>query len=245
MKKIFLILISLYSVSISLASNTLFKQANDLYLQEKYEDAILFYDSIQESGLESADLFYNIGNTYYKLQNWPQSILYFERAIKLDPKHEDARFNLNLTQLKIVDKIEAIPPLFFENWYNWFIQIFSMNGWAILCIIFLWLSFVVFWIKKLTDFRLIKNLFIILFVLSTLSFIFSNSNFKQIIQPKNAIILSSSVVVKSAPSYNSSDLFSLHAGSKVSVLDQIGDWIHISIVNGNKGWMLKENCKEI
>ena len=89
----------------------------------KYEDAILFYDSIQESGLESADLFYNIGNTYYKLQNWPQSILYFERAIKLDPKHEDARFNLNLTQLKIVDKIEAIPPLFFENWYNWFIQI--------------------------------------------------------------------------------------------------------------------------
>ncbi len=113
MKKIFLILISLYSVSISLASNTLFKQANDLYLQEKYEDAILFYDSIQESGLESADLFYNIGNTYYKLQNWPQSILYFERAIKLDPKHEDARFNLNLTQLKIVDKIEAIPPPIF------------------------------------------------------------------------------------------------------------------------------------
>ena len=245
MRKIFLILISFYFASISLASNTLFKQANDLYLQEKYENAILLYDSIQKSGFESADLYYNMGNTYYKLQDWPQSILYFERAVKLNINHEDARFNLDLAQLKIVDKIEAIPSLFIEKWYNSFIYIFIIDTWAILCIVLLWLSFLVFTIKKLLFYKFPKNLFTILFVLTILSFVFANSNFKQIIQQKNAIIFSSSVVVKSAPSYNSNDLFSLHAGSKVHILDQIGDWIHISVLNGNKGWMLKENCIEI
>jgi len=245
MKKIFLILISFYFASISLASNTLFKQANDLYLQEKYENAILLYDSIQKSGFESADLYYNMGNTYYKLQDWPQSILYFERAVKLNINHEDARFNLDLAQLKIVDKIVAIPSLFIKKWYNSFIHIFIMDTWAILCIVLLWLSFLVFTIKKLPFYKFPKNLFTILFVLTILSFVFANSNFKQIIQQKNAIIFSSSVVVKSAPSYNSNDLFSLHAGSKVHILDQIGDWIHISVLNGNKGWMLKENCIEI
>ena len=245
MRKIFLILISFYFASISLASNTLFKQANDLYLQEKYENAILLYDSIQKSGFESADLYYNMGNTYYKLQDWPQSILYFERALKLNRNHEDARFNLDLAQLKIVDKIEAIPSLFIEKWYNSFIYIFIIDTWAILCIVLLWLSFLVFTIKKLLFYKFPKNLFTILFVLTILSFVFANSNFKQIIQQKNAIIFSSSVVVKSAPSYNSNDLFSLHAGSKIHILDQIGDWIHISVVNGNKGWMLKENCIEI
>ncbi len=244
MRKIFLILISFYFAGISLASNTLFKQANDLYLQEKYEDAILLYDSIHQSSLVSADLYYNMGNTYYKLQDWPQSILYFERALKLNRNHEDARFNLDLAQLKIVDKIEAIPSLFIEKWYNSFIYIFIIDTWAILCIVLLWLSFLVFTIKKLLFYKFPKNLFTILFVLTILSFVFANSNFKQIIQ-KNAIIFSSSVVVKSAPSYNSNDLFSLHAGSKIHILDQIGDWIHISVVNGNKGWMLKENCIEI
>ena len=151
---------------------------------------------------------------------------------------------MDLAQLKIVDKIEAIPSLFIEKWYNSFIYIFIIDTWAILCIALLWLSFLVFTIKKLLFYKFPKNLFTILFVLTILSFVFANSNFKQIIQ-KNAIIFSSSVVVKSAPSYNSNDLFSLHAGSKVHILDQIGDWIYVSVVNGNKGWMTKENCIEI
>ena len=96
----------------------------------------MLYDSIQQSGLQSAELFYNIGNAYYKLQDWPHCILYYEKALKLDANNEDALHNLELVQLKIVDKIESIPPLFFEKWITsiisflkpGIIKIFSKNN---------------------------------------------------------------------------------------------------------------------
>jgi tetratricopeptide (TPR) repeat protein len=245
MRKLFLILSLVFIGNILLASNTLFEKANKFYAEHKYEDAIALYDSIQQKGLQSTALFYNLGNAHYKLQSWAQSILYFEKTLKINANHEDALHNLALTQLKIVDKIEAIPLLFFQKWINSIIAFFPIDSWAVFCIIFLWLGVVFFAIRKLTDLQLPKHLFAILIICSALTFVFSNRQHTQKTQQKTAITFSSSVVIKSAPSFSANDIFSLHAGSKIRITDQIGEWIHIQLSNGNKGWMLKENCREI
>ena len=245
MKKNFLILILVFICNILLASNSLFEKANKLYQQEKYEQAISLYDSIQQNGLQSEALFYNMGNAHYKLQNWPESILYYEKALKTDANHEDALYNLQLANLKIVDKIEAIPLLFFQKWGNAIIASFPMDYWAVFCLLLLWIFLLLFILKKLTHLQLPKHLLTILICCSAFAFVCANRQYNQKKVQKTAIIFTSSVVIKSAPSYNASDLFSLHAGSKISITDQIGEWIHISLINGNKGWMLKENCQEI
>lgn len=245
MKKILLITFLTFTATSLLALNTLFEQANKYYAEEKYEDAITLYDSIQKSSLQSTELFYNMGNTYYKLQDWPNCILYYEKTLKLYENNEDAKYNLELAQLKIVDKIECIPPLFFKRWIDSMISFLSFDSWAILCVIFIWLGFLLFFIIKLTVIKLTKQLFTILIILSVITFIFANSQFEQKTQQRSAIVFCSAVVIKSAPSFSANDLFSLHAGSKISITDQIGNWIHIQLTNGNKGWMLKENCKEI
>lgn len=245
MKKLFLITTLLFAANILFASNTLFEQANSFYTQEKYENAILFYDSIQQNSLQSTELFYNIGNAYYKLQDWPHCILYYEKALKLDENNEDALHNLELAQLKIVDKIEFIPPLFFEKWMTSIISFLKMDHWALLCTFLLWLSFLVFGIKKLIHFQFPKNLLTAFLIFSFFTFIFANSQFQQKSKQTYAIVFSSSLVVKNAPSFNATDLFSIHSGRKILITDQIEQWIKIRLTNGQVGWILKDGCKEI
>ena len=245
MKKVLFIFGLLFVSNILLATSSLFRDANELYDHQKYKDAIILYDSIQQEGLESSELFYNMGNAYYKLKKWPQSILYYERTLKNNPNYEDAIHNLSLAQLKIIDKIEPIPQLFYQKWWKNIYTLTSVNIWALLCIIFLWLGLILFIITKLTKPFLNKNYFLIFVLCSIFSFSLSHSEHQQNVNTKHAIIYSASVVIKSAPSYTSTDIFTLHAGSKVQITDQIGNWIHIQLANGNKGWMIKENCQEI
>ncbi|MBC8265757.1 MAG: tetratricopeptide repeat protein [Flavobacteriales bacterium] len=245
MRKLFLILSFVFTASFLLANNPLFEQANKLYAEEEYKQAIVLYDSIQQKELQSEELFYNMGNAYYKLQNWAESIFYYEKTLKLNSNNEDALHNLELAQLKIADNIEAIPSLFFEKWISSIISFLKMDYWAILCVFLLWLSFFVFGIKNLSNFQLPNYLLIALLILSFNTLFFANKQYHEKIKQKPAIIFSSAVVIKSAPSFNANDLFSLHSGSKIIITDQIGEWVQIRIANGNKGWMLKNNCKEI
>ena len=171
MKKLFLIITLFFATNILFASNILFEQANTFYAKEKYEDAILLYDSIQKNNLQSTELFYNIGNAYYKLQDWPHCILYYEKALKLNENNEDALHNLELAQLKIVDKIESIPALPFEEWINSIVSFLKMDHWAILSILLLWLNFLFFGIKKFHHLRLPQNLLISFLILSFFTFI--------------------------------------------------------------------------
>ena len=245
MRKIYLIPFLIFTAKIIFASNAIFEQANKCYAEEKYQEAITLYDSIQQSGLQSTELFYNLANAHYKLQNWAESILYYEKTLKIDGNNEDAKYNLQLAQLNIVDKIESIPKLFFEKWIDSAIAFLPFDSWAVFALILLWLSFLVFCLQKLIGIQLPKQLFTIMIICSVFTFIFANNQFEQKTQQKSAIIFYSSVVINSAPSFSSNDLFSLHFASKILITDQIGNWIYIQLSNGNKGWMLKENCKEI
>ncbi|MDB0027290.1 tetratricopeptide repeat protein [Flavobacteriales bacterium] len=242
MKKITFLLFILLSFN-SFAVEALFNKANDLYSQENYTAAISIYDSILTLGLESSELYYNLGNCHYKQQNWSNAIWHYEKSLKL---HSNKRTfqNLELAKLKIIDKIEAIPELFYKTWWRYFISIFSTKIWQFLTLVSLWTTLIFQLTSQLKESIKGKNLAFISFIVLTLLFITQTSYNNNYIK-KEAIIFSSSIVVNSAPSNNSTDLFSLHSGSKVLIIDNIGDWINIRIANGNEGWINQREVKEL
>ena len=240
MKKIILILLitkSLYP------QDMLFDKANKLYTNENYTESKLFYDSLITQGYESAELYYNIGNCHYKLKNWANAIWNYEKSLKINHNNKTEQ-NLKLTQLKIVDKIEAMPDLFYKKWIKDFIFLLNVKSWQIICLISIWFLLLI----KITSYfvsfdnkSLIRiNLLVSIFLLSTVLL-----SYKYQINKKEAIIFSSSIVVYSAPSENSMNLFSLHSGTKVELIDQIGEWFNIKLINGNNGWVKTHHCKNL
>tara|TARA_B100001758_G_C18416180_1_gene619920 strand:+ start:2005 stop:2733 length:729 start_codon:yes stop_codon:yes gene_type:complete len=240
MKRLALILFAIFSIN-TYANESLFNKANQLYSQEKYHNAILLYDSIISNGLESSEIYYNIGNCYYKKSDWANAIWYYEKSLKLNYK-KSTKENLELVKLKIIDQIETIPQLFYEKWWDNLLSIFKTITWQILSIITI--CFVVFTktinlatsLKKDNLSRFLAIIAISLFFISTSSY---NKNYSK----KEAIIFSSSVAVNSAPTNKSTNLFSLHSGTKVEITDSIGEWIKIQIPNGNNGWIKESECK--
>lgn len=242
MKKITFILFILISFN-SFSGEALFNKANNLYSQENYTDAISIYDSIIAEGLESSELYYNLGNCHYKQQNWTNAIWHYEKSLKLHSNKKTLK-NLELAKLKIIDKIEAIPELFYKTWWRYFISIFSTKIWQFLAIVSVWTPLIFRLTNQFKESKKGKNLAFISFVALTLLFI-THTSYNNNYTKKEAIIFSSSVVVNSAPSNKSTDLFSLHSGSKVLIIDNIGDWINIRIANGNEGWIKQTEVKEL
>lgn len=116
-----------------------FEKANQLYRDGKHQDAVDMYGQVYSNGFESSDLHYNMGNAYFKLNNIPRSIISYERAKRLSPGDEDILYNLRLANLKVIDKIEPLPELFFVGWWNSLVNIMSSSQWAVLIISLLWI----------------------------------------------------------------------------------------------------------
>lgn len=252
MKKIFsLIAIFFLNLIVAFAdtNQTTFNKANSLYQKGNYEDAAKLYEEILKGGNESAAIYFNLGNVYYKLNNTPKSILNFERAKRLASADEDIDFNLKLANLKVVDKIEAIPQLFYNRWWHAFSQTFSLDNWAIATVAFCWLTVIaaVFFILARSVF--VRKLFfffgVITLVITLFSFFLAQHQNNQQTSTKEAIVFESNVYVKSSPDEKSVDLFILHEGSKVQILDEIGAWQKIKLANGNEGWMKAEGLEVI
>lgn len=243
MKRIFtaiLIITQTFGV-IAQSNDALWETANKLYIEGKFDQAIEAYQKISNSGYESAELYYNIGNSYYKTHKIAKAVLYYEKALQLSPNDEDIRFNLDLANRYVVDKIEKLPIFFITNWFISIQNMFSANNWAVLSIIFFFTTLVFitiylisrkYGLKKLSFW--ISLLFIILFFSSLY---FSYKQKQVILKNDTAIIMSPSVTIKSSPDNSGNDLFVLHEGTKVWVLDQISDWREIKLSDGTKGWL--------
>ena len=237
-----LIITLLVSIS-SFASDQLFEKANKAYNNSDYTSAITLYDSILTIGLESSELYYNLGNCHYKAQDWANAIWHYEKSLQLNSQEKTLQ-NLALAKLKIVDRIEALPQLFYKKWWHSTTQLFSTKSWQILTLIAIGLIFI---LQLLNQFTSIKNKLLLSFLypFTIISLLIEYSSYKQNFAQKEGIIFTSTVTVNSAPTSNSTDLFSLHSGSKVQVIDEIGDWINVEIVNGNSGWIMKNTIKEL
>jgi len=225
------------------------KQANLEYSQAYFDHALELYLSVVEKGYASADLFYNIGNTYYKLNRIPEAILFYERALKLSPRDENILFNLALARTRIVDKIEPLPELFYVSWFRAVFNLFTADGWARFGIATLFIAFAMAalyllaarrWLKVVGFYAAVVFLFL---AVSGLSISWSRHN--QLTRANEAIVFTPSVTVKSSPSDNSIDLFVIHEGTKVSITGNMGDWYEIRIPSGSMGWLRTETVERI
>lgn len=229
----------------SVSYDNWFEEGNAAYNEGNYDQALTFYNSVVESGMESADLYYNMGNTYYKMKDYPKSILYYEKALKLDPSNEDIKTNLEIANLAIVDKINPIPQSFIAKWWNNLGSAFSVDGWA-------WISIVSFALLLLCLFLFLMSrrmglrktgffVGMLTVICLGLSLFFAFNRQKDMRFQEEAIIMTPTALVKSSPSENSVDLFVLHEGSKVRVMDGANGWNKIKIADGSVGWLQAEN----
>ncbi len=253
MKAIRFVILSCFILSMNgVIGNTLesiFEQANKDYKAKNYERAVQGYEKVLAGGMESASLYYNLGNAYYKQNQWAAAILNYEKARKLSPGDDDIQFNLRLANSKIVDKIESVPELFFYRWWKEARSQFSADGWAMVSILLCFLFFVFLTLYLLTKPRLLRktSFWLALVLLGTfgLSMTFAHQSQQKKMSQKEAIIFQPAVNVKSSPDDNSVDLFIIHEGTKVNVTDDLGDWYKVVIANGSVGWVKADVLKLI
>ena len=242
MNKLSLILVFLISFNLY-GNDSLFVSANSDYAKQEYNAAIKNYNLILSSNLESPELYYNLANSFFKINEIHQAIYYYEKALKIKPDFDDAKENLEICNLQLIDEIEEIPELMITSLYNNIINFLSLKNWIYLTLIFIWVSLIIFSYNSFVKKNKKSVLYLVIF--SFFLFFITTKKYNQNINIKEAIIYSSIINVMSAPSEQSTNLFSLHIGTKVKIEDQIENWVNIRIANGKKGWVLIENLKEI
>ncbi|HLP50308.1 MAG TPA: tetratricopeptide repeat protein [Chitinophagales bacterium] len=224
----------------------LYKTASQHYKANEFEQAATAYEKILASGYHTPEVYYNLGNSYYKLKNTGRAILNYERAHNLAPEDEDIIHNLKLAQLKTVDKLQPVPQLAIVTQWNNLLNSQSSKGWSMFAIGFVWVSLVLFAVYFLIARKGIV-LFLSLFVLA-LSFVSVGLGFKQAHSEENsdiAILMVANVNVKSAPDANGNDIFTIHEGIKLELLDQVGGWTKIRLADGKVGWVEKNMFEKI
>jgi len=226
-----------------------FGMANQYYRNGEFEKAMTIYEEIYNSGFEHPALYYNLGNACFKLKKIPFAILWYERARKIAPMDEDILYNLRLANVRVIDKIEPLPKLFFVTWWEGLRSVFSSDQWAIFLIALLWCTAVVsgvfFLVKSLGLQRIIFFLVAVLLLLIVISSMAMVQQLKIETDEKSAIVFSASVSVKSSPDSQSTDLFILHEGVKVEIEDQVGEWKKIRLADGKVGWLESKHLKII
>ena len=238
-----LLLVSLFAeIAFSQASNKdKFYQGVTYFTAGTYKEALQVWTDIYNTGYRSANLDYNIGNAYFKLNNIPLAILFYERAYLLNPTDENINYNLQISRTLIVDRFQEIPEIFFIKWYNIVSLLMSTNIWAKISIttfilLLLSLSLYIYssrYRQKVLGFWLGISFFVI--SLFTLAFAIRNKSL--VYDSHKAIISSQMVSGKSSPDKSGNDLFILHEGTKVTIEDEIGEWTEIRLSDGNKGWI--------
>jgi len=218
-----------------------FEKGVTLFTAGNFNEALEVWNDLYNTGYRSDNLEYNIGNAYFKLNNIPGAILFYERAALLSPADEDINYNLQIARSLIVDRFQEIPELFFVKWYNFVSLILSSNKWAVISVTSFVLSllFVSLYIysskyrHKVLGFWLALSLLVI----SASSFAFTLRNKSLIFDSHRAIIFSPAVSGKSSPDASGTDLFVLHEGTRVAVEDEVGEWCEVRLSDGNKGWI--------
>ena len=216
--------------------------ADSAYIQGDYLTAIDIYQSVIENQGVNATLYMNLGNCWLKRDEIAKAILYYERAYLLDPSDPDIRFNLDLARTKTVDKVNAVNQLFIVVWFKKLLAVLDVNGWAVMTVILFALTIIltgVLLFSKKLGLRKISFSFSVFFLLlSILSFIFATTQMGNLKERDTAIIMSPSVTVKSTPTSAGTDLFIIHEGRKVKILDSsMKEWVEIRLEDGNTGWI--------
>jgi tetratricopeptide (TPR) repeat protein len=219
----------------------LMDQANKAYAAQNFAKAEELYEQLLGTGQESAQLYFNLGNTYFKLGDNLRAILFYERAKRLAPRNPDIDFNLKVANQLVVDNIEQLPKPFFARWWSSMANHSSANGWArwsvSLFILFLILLGTYFFSPLPRIRRTAFYAAVLSAVFVVLTFALASKQVNLTRDKSSALILCPNVTVKSAPSGTGTNLFLIHEGLKVRITDQLEKWKEIELADGNKGWV--------
>ena len=239
---ILLLVISLISFFSSLSTHAATKaEADSAYAQGHYQQAAKLYEELLKKGV-SVDLYYNLGNAYYRMDEMPRAVLNYERALMLSPGDRDVRFNLQMARSKTIDKITPESEMFFVTWYHSLVNFSSVDGWARLALITLALAIVLalvylfaspIWLRKMGFFGAFALLLV--FIVAN---IFAYAQKQSFVERSGAIIMAPAATVKSTPAKQGTDLFILHEGTRVDITDgTMREWKRIRVADGKEGWI--------
>jgi tetratricopeptide (TPR) repeat protein len=235
--------------TLSSQSDSLFSKANDAYTNGDYKEAQRLYLSILDQDLVSADLYFNLGNTYYKTEEIAKSIYYYEKALKLNPDAENIKNNLAFAERMRLDQFEKLPDSELNKGFNSFIKLLSVDGWSVTGIILLFLSAVMFALfllrKKPFIKRLSLGISIFFVILSVSAFGIAQTQLKQIESNTYAIIFEKEKPVFEEPNVKAGMILELHEGTKVKILDQFRTFYKVELPDGTIGWMETTNLRKI
>jgi hypothetical protein len=226
-----------------------FRTANKAYMDQDYSAAIENYEKLIKQNKISHEILYNLGNAYYKTGEISKAVLNYERALKLNPSDPDISYNLRIAYLATIDKIEPAPMVFYEKWWEDFVNGGSVNFRAIVTVILFWIALGFAVVYLFSGKVIIRKIMFF----GTLVFLFSGgftwyltyAQYQHLNNHKGAIIFSDSAYVKSSPDNKSANLFMLHSGTRIDVIDELKDWKKIRIANGNEGWIETDDIELI
>ncbi|RLD79329.1 MAG: hypothetical protein DRJ10_08990 [Bacteroidetes bacterium] len=227
----------------------LIEKGNKAYTESEFEIAINSYEQVIKSGYSATELYYNLGNAYYRSLNIKSAILNYERALLLSPDDENILTNLDFSRNHIQDRIEEIPQFFMIKWLDSFVNIFPAKTWSIMSIssfiLFLILAILFLFSRTLAIRKPAFIFSILLLILSVTSFYGGLVQNRKLTSHNEAIVFSASVTVKSAPANSGTDLFIIHEGLKIKILDSTEGWKEIRLSDGKIGWLPDETIVEI
>jgi tetratricopeptide (TPR) repeat protein len=235
------ILSLVFPVGLYSQTDSLFETGNKYYQKGEFDMALNAYQQLLRNGEITSELLYNIGNTYYKKGRLGYAIVYYEKARLLAPNDDNIKQNLAIANAKVVDKIDVIPEFFIKRWYRGWVNLLSSNAWALNSMFFFMLALGFLSVYIFSGAKLLKRIgfyfAVVLLFLSIIAFWNSVLRKKYITGNNTAIIIVPSANVKSSPDVEGTNVFVLHEGTKVMVIDSVENWKEIKIGNGNEGWI--------
>jgi len=249
MKRILFYLLFFVTITGISQSQQWFDQANTLYNKGEYEEAIKYYEKILDNGKHSAELYFNLANAHYKLNHIAPSIYNYEKALRLAPNDTDIKNNMAFAKNMTIDAIDAIPELGLSRFVKSMTNILSFDGWAYVAVsaivIFVLLYLLYYFNSSTRKKRLafVSSVLCLMISMLALTLAFHKYNLDQ--NDKPAIVFAKESQVKNEPNLRSEEIFKLHEGTKVQVLETVNDWKRIRLSDGKTGWILSEAIKEI
>lgn len=224
--------------------SALLEEANGLYREKNYELALEKYQQVSALGYESAELYFNTGNAWYRLGQLGRAMLHYQRALKLAPGDEDILHNIEIIQQQALDRVDQVPPIFIYQWWDALASIFTVNGWTIVAYSFFLLFLTALTVMLLSRYMGIKRIaFFISAVFLLLLFLAASlfyTKYDKDIQQQHAVILASEAAVKYSPDVEARDAFVVHEALTVKIEDSVEDWYEIRLSDGNVGWIKSE-----
>jgi tetratricopeptide (TPR) repeat protein len=232
----------------SFAQNkTIFEQANALYNDGNYTEALNKYTSILEQNEHSAELYFNIANAHYKLNNVAPSIYYYEKALLLKPNDKEILNNIAYARNMTIDAIEIVPEVGFSRLIKNATNTMVFDNWAkvsVVLVIFFVLLFLMYYFSQSTSKKrlaFITSVSSLILAFIALAFAFNSYGLEQKNQP--AIVFAQESQIKSEPNLRSTESFKLHEGTKVQVIDTVSNWKKIKLADGKTGWVSNDDIK--